>query len=94
MADSTLLLRGLIEYRNVLERHLSQLNFDFQSLSLRWSRCSSVYEGEGADEFRHHWGITTDRFDHYLQRTRKIAQMLDDRIGYLRELERPDVGLP
>ncbi len=94
MADTRILLHGLTEYRSALDRHLEQLQFDFQHLLLRWNHCNSVWDGDGADQFRDHWNITTDRFDYYLQRTRTIAQMLDERIEYLRDVNEPEEVLP
>ena len=91
--DTRILLDGLTEYRAALDRHLTQLQFDFQQVSLRWGVCTGVWEGDGADQFRNHWNLAAERFGLYLQRTRAIAQMLDERIEHLRDLNQADERL-
>lgn len=85
MADSRLLLNGLVEYRSSLERHLSSLRTEFDALQSRWNAFSAVYEGDAADEFKPGWAQTTARFNEYITRTTAIARMLDNRIEHLRE---------
>lgn len=85
MADSRVLLYGLVEYRTSLERHLSSLRTEFDALQSRWHAFSAVYEGDAADEFKPGWAQTTARFNEYIARTTAIARMLDNRIEYLRE---------
>src|SRR2546423_1079404 len=76
MADTRVLLRGLEDYSDTLRRHLAELRAHFEALSAAWQRFSSVYEGDAADEFRDHWGITTRRFREYIDNTERIDRIL------------------
>jgi hypothetical protein len=88
MADTRILLQGLIDYRSSLERHLSSLQTEFRTVQSRWRAFSSVFAGDAADEFKPGWTQTEARFDEYLARTTAIARMLDERIESLREANR------
>ena len=90
MADTRLLLNGLVEYRASLARHLQELRDEFQALELRWGAFSTVYDGDAAQEFKEHWARTTSNFAEYLERTTHISRILDERIDALREANRPD----
>jgi len=86
--DTRKLLQGLEDYRSTLDRHLQELNTEFNVMQQRWHALNSVYTGDAADEFRRYWSVTTSRFEEYLQRTHRIAAMLDERIESLREFNR------
>ncbi len=93
MADTTALLQGLIDYRDTLMKHLSQLNQGFETLSREWQHFSLVYEGDAAHEFKGLWFRTSSNFQEYLDRTQRIVAVLDERINFLQEANRPDSGL-
>lgn len=93
MADSRMLLSGLIEYRRVLGEHLQTLTANYQQLETDWNRFSSVYEGNAADQFRQGWMRTAQRFREYLEQTRRISDLLDERIEHLRSVDRAEGGL-
>jgi uncharacterized protein YukE len=88
VADTRVLLEGLTQYRTSLERHLSTLQGEFDAVQSRWHVFSAVYDGDAADEFKSHWAHTVARFSEYIARTTAIARMLDERIEYLREVNR------
>lgn len=93
MVDSRALLTGLEEYRRVLERHLSQLNSEYQQLYSNWQQFNAVSEGDYADQFRAGWSRTSQRFQDYIDQTRKISAVLDERIEYLRRVNQSEGGL-
>ena len=93
MADSRLLLNGLIDYRATLERHVRQVRDEFAELEIRWRAFSAVYEGDAAEQFKEGWARTTARFGEYVERTAAIARVLDDRIDDLRAANRQESGL-
>jgi len=88
--DTRLLLRGLEDYRKALDRHLKKLETEFRVLEQRWAGLNAVYTGDAADEFRRYWLVTTARFNEYLIRTRRISEMLDERIEALRAFNRSE----
>lgn len=93
MADTRLLLNGLVEYRASLERHTQQLRDEFAELEIRWGAFSTVYEGDAAQQFKEGWARTTARFDEYLERSAAIARVLDERIEALRAANLEESGL-
>lgn len=93
MADTRALLIGLTEYRDSQRRHLVQARTDFEALERRWYSFSAVYDGDGADQFRAHWGRTVAQFQEYVERTEKILLVLDERIEHLREVNKTESGL-
>ena len=93
MADSRLLLQGLQDYHQLLERHVIELQAEYDSLLRIWSAFSSVYEGDAADQFKAGWMRTDLNFKDYINATRKISMMLEDRIEALRDANREEGGL-
>ena len=92
-ANTKILLAGLEEYHQSLQRHLSQVKQDFHQLDGRWRALSAVYEGDAADQFRAGWGRTTSMFNDYVNQTQRIAMILEERIASLREANRPEGSL-
>jgi len=90
VADSKVLLNGLIEYRASLERHLNQLRSEYQQVEQRWHIFSAVYEGDAADQFKAGWMRTASRFNEYIERTDAIARILDERIAFLSEANKQE----
>ena len=88
MADTRILLSGLKDYLDSLMAHLEKLQASFEELSSRWSALSSVYEGNAADQFRAGWMNTTENFTEYIEETRKISDLLEERIEALGEADR------
>ena len=93
VTDTRILLAGLEEYRRVLGVHLSELTAEFKQLDNIWRQFSAVYEGDAADQFRAGWIRTTQRFQEYIEQTRRIGAMLDKRIEDLRVANRTESGL-
>lgn len=91
--NSRLLLAGLTEYRNSLERHLGQLTSEYQQLEGRWRAFNSVSEGDYADQFRAGWMQTEARFRAYINQSQKIKALLNERISALEVLNRQESGL-
>jgi hypothetical protein len=91
--DSRVLLAGLIEYRNSLERHLGQLTSEYHQLEGRWRTFNSVSEGDYADQFRAGWRQTEARFKDYINQSQKIKAFLNERISALEALNRQESGL-
>ncbi len=88
MADTRILLAGLEEYHRVLGKHLAHLMGEFQQLSGSWQQFSAVYDGNAADQFREGWTRTSQRFAEYIEQTRKISELLGNRIEDLRDADR------
>jgi len=93
MADTRLLLAGLEEYHQLLDRHILELQTEYDSLLNVWSAFSSVYEGDAADQFKTGWTRTDFNFKDYIEATRKISKMLEDRISALRDANREEGGM-
>ena len=92
--DSRLLLRGLIDYRNSLEKHIDQLTAEYQQLEGRWRAFNAVSEGDYADQFRAGWGRTEAQFRAYIDQSQKIRVLINERINDLEDLNRQEGGLP
>lgn len=93
MSDSRLLLAGLLEYRNSLERHLGQVTAEYQQVEGRWRAFNAVSEGDYAEQFRSGWMKTESRFRTYINQSQKIKALLNDRISDLEALNRQESGL-
>ena len=91
--DARILLKGLEEYRAVLEQHSSLLKIEFDNVDSHWQQFSSAYEGEAADQFRANWIRTTENFKEYIEQTDRIQRLLGERIEALRAADRPGSGL-
>lgn len=91
--DMRALLAGLEEYHRILGRHLSVVTAEFDQVGNAWSHFSSVYEGEGADQFKTGWERTSRRFQEYISETQKISSVLDKSIEDLRAADRTESGL-
>lgn len=90
MADTTILLAGLEEYCRRLEQHMSRLEQEYHDLDKRWQTFSRAYEGNAAEQFRTGWRRTGEGFSVYLEQSRKILHILEQRINALREANRAE----
>lgn len=88
MADTTLLLNKLREYRAALEHHRQSLQSEYDHLDQQWYRFRSVYEGDAARDFQSHWLRTRGCFSDYIAATFSVIQLLEDRIAALEQLDR------
>lgn len=88
VADTRGLLTGLIEYRDTLTKHVSQLQTEFEHLNREWYHLESVYHGDAAIEFKHLWMNNTAAFQEYIDRSQRILEVLNERITFLQETER------
>lgn len=88
MADTTVLLNGLKSYRDSLEKHLQELQVNFDQLEHRWKAFSRVYEGNAAKQFKSGWRRTENNFEDYLENSRRILGVLNERIVHLEEADR------
>ena len=86
--DTSLLLRGLEEYRSALNIHTQAVSQEYAQLDTRWQAFDQVYDGDAAREFRSHWLRTKQRFEEYIEAARKIGLLLDERIEALRRVNR------
>lgn len=93
MADSRILLGGLREYHASLERHITQLQAEFDGLQNRWYAFSGVYEGDAADQFRAGWQRTASRFQEYINQSQRIMALLEERIERLEEVNRTESNI-
>jgi len=90
MTNVTVLLSGLKQYHDSLDRHLADLKSKHQELENSWHRFSEVYEGDAAEQFRANWLRTEGNFNEYIEQTQKISKMLDERIKDLEILDKPE----
>ncbi|MBZ0297957.1 MAG: WXG100 family type VII secretion target [Anaerolineae bacterium] len=88
--DTRALLAGLREYRDTLQKHIGQLQSSHDSIGREWQRLEMVYHGDAADEFKGMWLHTNESFQEYLDRAQRIIQVLDERISFLQEADRPN----
>lgn len=86
--DTSLLLRGLKEYRTALEMHKHVVSQEYAQLNDRWHAFERVYEGDAAREFKSHWLRTQQRFEDYIEAARKIGIVLNERIDALERVNR------
>jgi len=87
VAETKTLLVGLMDYRDTLGRHIQQMDEEFQSLNRMWSQFEMVYHGDAAYEFKSLWMRTSMFFQDYMERTRRILQVLEERIAALQILD-------
>jgi hypothetical protein len=92
VADTRTLLAGLREYHNSLKRHLILVRQEFAEVEKQWYAFSSVYEGNHADQFRARWLNTTQVFHEYVDRSERIATILEERIEALQLLDNTTTG--
>ena len=83
MADTRVLLDRLREYRAGLKAQLGRLSDELQQLEAARAALDSVFEGDGAEEFRQSWQRTADRFRIYIEEGTLLANGLDARIADL-----------
>lgn len=86
MSDTRILLRLLTDYRESLQRHLTQLRSEYQTLEAQWNSFGPEYEGDGADQYKAGWARTASRFNEYIDRSTQILFLLEDRITRLEKL--------
>lgn len=85
-----LLLAGLQAYDEHLHRHVANLEAEYQALEQRWYALNSIYDGDGADQFRAGWQRTTEGFAEYKEQVRQIADILSERIEHLKKAEQAE----
>jgi uncharacterized protein YukE len=83
MADTRVLLNGLVDYHNRLYLHVTQLQQEYQQLEVRWRTFRDVYEGDAAEQFKRGWEHTAAGFQVYIDETQQIMKILEERIGFL-----------
>lgn len=81
--DTKLLLSGLIQYRESLERHLNRLGSKYIQLENRWRIFNAVSEGDYVDQFRAGWEKTEVNFHSYMDQAQKVKIFLNERIDDL-----------
>ena len=81
--DTIVLLKGLKEYYNSLEKHLQQLRSKYQQLEVSWRGFNTVAKGDYADQFRSGWLRTEARFRDYIQQSEQIKVLLKECIQTL-----------
>lgn len=86
--DTRELIVRLKAYFATLERHLSQVNIGNEQLKNQWLRFNSVSEGNYADQFRTGWEKTQAQFYEYINQSKKIIDLLENRLQYLIEVDR------
>lgn len=91
--DTRIFLAGLRDYAGALTRHAGDLEHEFRDLSGVWSAFSETYEGTGADLFRSHWSRTEQAFREYIEQSRKIRSLLEERTEALAKLDAEAPGL-
>lgn len=83
MADTRVLLDGLVKYHKHLHLHLLQLQQEYQQLEVRWKAFRDVYDGDAANQFKPGWERTVRGFQVYIDQTQQIIKILEDRIDFL-----------
>ncbi len=80
------LRQGLQEYHSGLNRHVGQLEHDFENIEGRFMALSREYEGQAAEEFRNAWSQTASWFRDYINQTRQLSDVLEERTRALNPL--------
>lgn len=89
MADMTRLLRALQSYAAELDKHNARVSAAFTQLERSRSRLNTYYEGAGAKDFKAHFARTERGLHEYVNGTRAIKKVLQERIDRLTEADRP-----
>ena len=93
MVDTRKLLRGLENYQKQLRQHVMQLQQEYQHLEGRWRAFRDVYAGNAADQFKPGWEQTAQNFREYLEQTKTIMSILEERIELLRKVNHEENDL-
>lgn len=93
MADTRVLLHGLLEYHKRLILHITQMQQEYQQLERRWRAFRDVYEGDAADQFKPGWEHTAAGFQLYIDEAQNIMKILEERIGFLGKVNQQERDL-
>ena len=88
-ANVTELVRRLTRYLEALERHNLAIQRAYESAMESLAHLRKVYAGAAADDFMSHWERTSEALDRYMQGSRSIKAVLEERLSALREADRP-----
>jgi hypothetical protein len=83
MYNSKILLNSLTEYKSSLERHCNSLEVEFKTLEKCWDSFKRSAEGDYIRQFSANWRKTQNQFNEYINRSKNILKLLDDRIENL-----------
>lgn len=90
MHDQRLLLAGLTNYRDSLDKHLVSLQDEFARIRTAWYTLREVFHGNAADEFEPVWQGTLTAFQHYQEDGQRIRHVLAQRIDALQDFEKTE----
>ena len=93
MADTSVLLDGLREYRTGLIARLDRLGEELQELEGARMALDGVFQGDAAESFRQTWQRTAERFRTYVEQGMLLAHGLDARISALEAGDAAEGGL-
>lgn len=85
----TLLLARLNSYAEALQRHNVAVTRAYENALESLTRLRQVYAGAAADDFMAHWDRTTAALEHYVEGSRRLSEILEERIATLRKADRP-----
>jgi hypothetical protein len=87
MVDPRRLADLLDDYRRALLEHRERVEEGFATAQESFERIQG-YDWEQAQQFRARFRRTSEAFESYTQGTQVLVQLLEERIGALRELAR------
>lgn len=85
----TLLLARLNSYAEALQRHNVAVTRAYENALESLTHLRQVYAGAAADDFMAHWDRTTAALEHYVEGSRRLSEILEERIATLRKADEP-----
>lgn len=90
--DVTELIRRLRRHCEVLDRHNAEVQRAYEKALESLAHLRRVWAGAAADDFMSHWARTTEAFEHYMEGSRRIKALLEERLTTLSAADRPFEG--
>lgn len=88
MSNTRILADKMQTYHKTVEKHLTQVDSEFQRLHQRWLRLRQNFAGDSADEFRPVWEGTERMFREYSEAASQIQRILAKRIEDMKDVNR------
>lgn len=89
--DVTVLVTRLTHYLETLDRHNRSIQQAYDRACESLANLQRVWGGEAARDFYAHFGSTTEALERYLEGSKGIRAVLEERLAALREADRPAV---
>lgn len=88
-ANVTLLVNRLAHYLETLDRHNAAIQQAYDHACESLANLQRVWGGEAAQDFYTRFGSTTEAMERYLEGSRRVREVLEQRLSTLRQADRP-----